>query len=298
MRIKEDKTRLSSLMRSKVNASKTEISELEKHLRALEKELEQVEQSELFPTSQEGSSLSEKLRSSLPLMIAVVVGAIGGALLAVFIPAVIFVVIITLAVFGGSLGLILEFTSSEKKALALSVIPMAAYVLTQVVLFTLGVEAFRSYVFWLFDIVIVLALIGVSIILGKQLPIEIVVILVLILSVWDVIAVIFTPVMATAVSTLTNTLPVLMVPAGVTSGGGFAFSLLGGGDLVFSYLLVTTIARRLRSVPLALIVMIAASLFGLVVLMYALGAFMAPALPAVSLAGVASVVYYGKRLKE
>jgi presenilin-like A22 family membrane protease len=106
-----------------------------------------------------------------------------------------------MAVFGGSLGLTLEFTSSERKASVLSVTPTAAYILTQTVLFMLGKDAFMS-IFWLvFDIVIVMALIGVSLILGKQLPIEIVIILVLILSVWDVIAVVFTQVMANAEST-------------------------------------------------------------------------------------------------
>jgi hypothetical protein len=91
--------------------------------------------------------------------------------------------------------------------------------------------------------------------------------------------------------------PVLIVPAGTTSGGALVFSLLGGGDLFFSFLLVTTIARKLRSVPLALIGMIAASLLGLVVLMWTVNVPMAPALPAVSLAGVVSIVYYRKKLK-
>jgi presenilin-like A22 family membrane protease len=296
-RIKEDKTRLSSLMRGQVKASKAEISELERHLKKLEKELKESEQSQLLPALPEDGSLSEKLRSSLPIMIAIIVGAIGGVLLVVYLPAVVFVILITMAVFGGSLGLTLEFTSSERKASVLSVTPTAAYILTQTVLFMLGKDAFMS-IFWLvFDIVIVMALIGVSLILGKQLPIEIVIILVLILSVWDVIAVVFTQVMANAVSTLTYTLPVLIVPAGTTSGGALVFSLLGGGDLFFSFLLVTTIARKLRSVPLALIGMIAASLLGLVVLMWTVNVPMAPALPAVSLAGVVSIVYYRKKLK-
>jgi presenilin-like A22 family membrane protease len=296
-RIKKDKARLSALMRSQVKTSEAEISELERHLKKLKKELKESEQSQLLPALPEDGSLSEKLRSSLPIMIAIITGAIGGVLLVVYLPAAVFIVLITMAVFGGSLGLTLEFTSSERKASVLSVIPTAAYILTQAVLFMLGKDAFIS-IFWLvFDIVIVMALIGVSLILGKQLPIEIVIILVLILSVWDVIAVVFTQVMANAVSTLTYTLPVLIVPAGTASGGALVFSLLGGGDLFFSFLLVTTIARKLRSVPLALIGIIAASLLGLVVLMWAVNAPMAPALPAVSLAGVVSIVYYRKKLK-
>jgi len=284
---------LSALKRGGKESSKTEIKNLEKHLSGLRDELKEAEQSSLFSLSPERGSLREKLKSSLPLMIGIVGGVVIGALFIVLVPIIVIIVLYTIAAAIGSSGLLSEFTSNERKALALSAIPASLYALTQVFL-VLGIF---DFVFWLFDIVIIVTLIGVSIILGKELPMEIVIILVLILSAWDIYAVLFSNIMESAVSHLTFTLFGVLIPSAMTSSG-IGYALLGGGDLFFSYLLVTAFTRRLKTIPVVLIGLIAASLLGLTIGMYFLGIDMAPALPAVLAAGALSATYYYKRLKK
>lgn len=291
--ISENKAYLSALRRGEKEPSKAEMKDLEKHLSRLRGELKEAEQSSLFSLSPQGSSLREKLKSSLPLMIGIIGGMVIGALFIVRVPVIAIIVLYTLATAVGSSGLLSEFTSSERKALALSAIPACLYALTQAFLFF----GLFDYVFWLFDIVIVFTLVGVSIILGKGLPIEIVIILAIILSVWDIYAVLFSNVMESAVSYLAFTLFSVLIPSGVTPLG-IGYALLGGGDLFFSFLLVTAFTRRLKDIPVALIVLIATSLLGLTATMYVLGIGMAPALPAVLAAGVLSVAYYYKKLKK
>jgi hypothetical protein len=289
--INENKSRLSAL-KGRGKEPNAQMKEIKKNLSRLEVELEDSEQS-LLSMSSEGSSLIEKLRSSLPLMIGIIGGVIIGAILIVFVPIIIIVVLYTAAAAIGSSGLLSEFTRSERKALALSAIPAGLYALTQAFL----VLGLFDFVFWLFDVVIVLTLIGVSIMIGKELPIEIVIVLVLILSIWDIYAVLFSKIMGNAVSYLTFTLFGVVIPTGVTPSG-IGYALLGGGDLFFSYLLVTSFTRRLKTIPVVLIGLIAISLFGLTIGMYIFGISMAPALPAVLAAGLLSAAYYYKRLKK
>nr|MDO8099018.1 hypothetical protein [Candidatus Njordarchaeota archaeon] len=288
--INENKVRLSALKRGS-KEPKVEMKNIEKNLSKLRVELKEAEQS-LFSLSSGGSSLIEKLKSSLPLMIGIIGGVIVGAILIVFVPIIVIVILYTIAAAIGSSGLLSEFTRNERRALALSAIPAGLYALTQILL----VLGLFDFVFWLFDGVILLTLIGVSIIVGKELPIEIVIILVLILSVWDIYAVLFSNIMGNAVSYLTFTLFGVLIPSAVTPRG-IGYALLGGGDLFFSYLLVTAFTRRLKTIPVVLIGLIATSLLGLTIGMYILGIDMAPALPAVLAAGALSTAYYHKRLK-
>jgi hypothetical protein len=145
-------------------------------------------------------------------------------------------------------------------------------------------------VFWVFDIVVIITLIGVSVVFGKELQLEIVIIIVAILAAWDIFAVLLSPVMGLALSKFALTLPSVLVPT------GNGYSLLGGGDFFFSYLLVTALTRRLKKIPVALIVSICASVMGLIVMMSIVGLRIAPALPAVLIAGLLSAAYYRKEL--
>jgi hypothetical protein len=201
----------------------------------------------------------------------------------VLVPTVILLILFTLATFVGSSGLLLEFTRNEKKILALSAIPAGLYVVTQI--FD-GLGLF-GVVFWLFDAVVIFVLIGVSLIFGKEFPMEGVVIMLIVLSAWDIYSVIFSPIMSNAVLNLPHTVFSLQAPGG----------LIGGGDIFFSYLLVVVFVRRLKKVPLFLIGSIAVSLAALVMIMYALEMAFAPAIPSVLLAGSVSAVYYRKQLR-
>jgi hypothetical protein len=268
-----------------------EIKEVQKSLNDLEKELAEARKSSFFPSLPQGGSLSAKIRSSLPYIAGIIVGVVVGAIAIMLIPIYVIVVIFTIAALVGSSGLLSEFVRGEKKALALSVIPAGLYALTQVFVL-LGLYDLFDLVFWLFDIVVVLALIGVSMILGKELQLEIVIIIVAILTAWDIYAVLFSPIMGSAVANLGYTLFSVLIPSGT------GYSLLGGGDFFFSYLLVTAFTRRLKVIPVALIILIGASVTGLVVVMAISGLKMAPALPAVLVAGLLATVYYRSDLRN
>jgi hypothetical protein len=269
--------------------------ELERSLGKLREGLREAENSSLFPLDTKSGSLSEKIRSSLPYIIGITIGSVLGVLLIVYfhLPVILLVGLFTLATFVGSMGFFLEFTRGERKAVALSTIPAGLYVSTQI----LVILGLFDYVFWLFDIVVIITIIGASIIIGKELPLEVVIIIVAILSIWDIYAVLATNIMENAVLSLPNTLFSIMIPAGLTNGGLY-YGLIGGGDLFFSYLLVTTFTRRLKAVPVVLVALIAASILGLTVVMVIFAARFAPALPSVLTAGLLSSAYYLKRLKK
>jgi hypothetical protein len=182
----------------------------------------------------------------------------------------------------------MEVTRNERKVLAISAIPAALYALTQI----LNMMNLFDPVFWLFDSVVVFALIGVAMIIGKELPVEVAIIILAILSVWDIYAVLLSRIMVTAVISLEHTVFSVQIPVGA------GYSLIGGGDLFFSYLLVTTFARRLKRIPVALIGLIAATLTGLTVIMYVSGLGLAPALPPVLIAALLSLAFYHDRLSK
>lgn len=287
-----------AIMNNKKGVQESEINRVQKTLNKLEKELSQVEKSSFFPSLPQGGSVSTRIRSSLPYIAGIIVGVIVGAIVIVLIPIIVIVVIFTLATLVGSSGLLSEFVNSERKAIALSTIPAGLYALTQVFVLYRLYNLFDS-VFWLFDIVVVLSLIGVSMILGKELQLEIAIIIVAILAFWDIYAVLFSPIMGEAVSNLGYTLFSVLIPSG--TGGlnnRMLYSLLGGGDFFFSYLLVTAFTRKLKAIPVALIVLIGASVTGLVVAMAIIGLKMAPALPAVLVAGLLAILYYRDDLKK
>ncbi|WXG46095.1 MAG: hypothetical protein WED05_05435 [Candidatus Atabeyarchaeum deiterrae] len=294
-RIAETSTRIATLRRSSQEGSKANMRELERSLGKLREGLREAENSSLFPLDTKSGSLSEKIRSSLPYIIGITIGSVLGVLLIVYfhLPVILLVGLFTLATFVGSMGFFLEFTRGERKAVALSTIPAGLYVLTQI----LVILGLFDYVFWLFDIVVIITIIGASIIIGKELPLEVVIIIVAILSIWDIYAVLATNIMENAVLSLPNTLFSIMIPAGLTNSGLY-YGLIGGGDLFFSYLLVTTFTRRLKAVPVALVALIAASILGLTVVMVIFAARFAPALPSVLTAGLLSSAYYLKRLKK
>jgi hypothetical protein len=288
--IAEAKEQLAALRKEK--GSKNEkIVEAEKSLTKLKEELSKVESFSYLPKLSGGESLSAKLRSSLPYIIMITVGVIVGAVVIVLIPIILIVVLFTLATFVGSSGLFSEFIRSESKALAVSVIPAGLYALTQVFVL-LQLYGLFDLMFWVFDIVVVLTLVGVSMIFGKELQLEIVLVLVAILAVWDIYAVIFSPIMGTSISKLAYTLFSVLIP------NGSGYSLIGGGDFFFSCLLVTSFTRRLKAVPVALVLLIGASVMGLILMMAITGQTMAPALPAVLAAGLVSVVYYRRRIRN
>jgi hypothetical protein len=284
--IDENKTRLVELKRDSGKGHRAEIANLEKSLTRLKEELAEVEGSILFPSPSNNAPLYEKVRSALPYIIMIIIGVVVGAVVIVLVPVIILVVLFTVATFLGSSGVLLEFTRSEKKVMVVSTIPAALYALTQI----LNILGLFDLVFWLFDIVVVFALIGVSMILGRELPIEVIIIIIVILSVWDIYAVLFSRIMFTAVISLEHTVFSVQIPVGT------GYGLIGGGDLFFSYLLVTAFTRRLKQVPLVLIGLITFSFTGLTVIMYVSGLGMAPALPSVLLAGLLSVAYYYRRL--
>jgi hypothetical protein len=278
-----------ALLKTKKGSRDSEVIETQKALVKLEKELSNVEQSSWFPAMPENGSLSAKIRSSLPYIVGITIGVVLGAVVIVLIPIIFVAALITLATFAGSSGLLLEFVRSEKRALTLSTIPAGLYALTQVFVILQLFDLFYL-VFWVFDIVVVMTLIGVSIVFGKELQLEIVIIIVAILAAWDIFAVLLSPVMGLALSKFALTLPSVLIPT------GNGYSLLGGGDFFFSYLLVTVLTRRLKKIPVALIVSICASVMGLIVVMSVVGLRIAPALPAVLIAGLLSVAYYRKEL--
>jgi hypothetical protein len=242
-----------------------------------------MESSSLFSSKSTDGSLSQKIRSSLPLIIGITIGVIVGAIVMVLVPTIILLILFTLATFVGSSGLLLEFTRNEKKILAVSTIPAGLYVATQI--FD-GLGLF-GVVFWLFDAVVIFTLIGVSLIFGKEFPIEAVIVMLIVLSAWDIYSVIYSPIIPNAVLKLQHMVFSLQAPGG----------LIGGGDIFFSYLLVVVFARRLKKVPLVLIGSIAVSLAALVIIMYALEMAFAPALPSVLLAGLVSAAYYRNQLR-
>jgi tetrahydromethanopterin S-methyltransferase subunit B len=286
--INENRTRLSTLKRDRAGSYSSEIKKLEGSIDKLENELEQVERSMLFPTSSKTAPLREKIRSALPYIVMITVGVIIGAIFIVLVPATLLMVLFTIATFLGSTGLLLELTRNERKVIALSTIPAGLYALTQF----LNLMNLFDPVFWLFDLVVVFALIGVSMIIGKELPIEVVVIILAILSIWDIYAVFFSRIMITAVISLEHTVFSVQIPVGT------GYSLIGGGDLFFSYLLVTAFTRRLKQIPLALIGLIAASLAGLTAIMYISGLGFAPALPPVLIAALLSMAFYHSKLSK
>jgi len=291
--IKETKTHLSALRRDGTGNHNSEIKKLEKSIGKLENELNSVERSFLIPSSSEGAPLSEMIRSAAPYIVLIVVGVIIGAVIIVLVPLILLVVLFTIATFLGSTGLLSEIVRSERKALTLSAIPAALYALTQI----FNIMNMFDLLFWLFDIVVVFALIGVAMIIGRELPIDIVVIIIAILSVWDIYAVIFSPITPHAVNILGRTLFSVLIPAG-TSSSGMIYALYGGGDLFFSYLLVTAFARKLKQIPYVLIGLITASLIGLLVLMYLISLEMAPALANVMIAALLSIAYYHGKLNR
>jgi hypothetical protein len=284
--ISGNKIRLTELKRDSGRGHETEIVKMEKSLIKLKEELAEIERSVLFPSSPNNAPLSEKVRSALPYIIGITIGVVVGAVIIVLVPVIILVVLFTIATFLGSSGLLLEFTRNERKVVVLSTIPAALYALTQI----MNILGLFDLVFWLFDIIVVLVLIGVSMILGRELPIEIIIIIVVILSVWDIYAVLFSRIMFTAVISLEHTVFSVQIPVGT------GYGLIGGGDLFFSYLLVTAFTRRLKQVPVVLIGLITLSFTGLTVIMYVFGLGMAPALPSVLVAGLLSVAYYYRRL--
>lgn len=284
--IGENRIRLAELKRDSRRGHEAEIAKMEKSLTKLKEELAEIERSVLFPSSPNNAPLSEKVRSALPYIIGITIGVVVGAIIVVLVPVIILVVLFTIATFLGSSGLLLEFTRNEKKVVVVSTIPAGLYAFTQI----LNILGLFDLVFWLFDIVVVLALIGVSMILGRELPIEVVIIIIVILSVWDIYAVLFSKIMFTAVISLEHTVFSVQIPVGA------GYGLIGGGDLFFSYLLVTSFTRRLKQVPVVLIALITFSFTGLTVIMYVFGLGMAPALPSVLVAGLTSAAYYHRRL--
>lgn len=284
--IVENKSLLAELKRDSGRGHEVEIAKLERSLTKLKEELAEIERSILFSSKPNNAPLSEKVRSALPYIIGITIGVVVGAVIIVLVPVIILVVLFTIATFLGSTGLLLEFTRNERKVAVLSTIPAALYALTQI----LNILGLFDLVFWLFDIIVVLALIGVSMILGRELPIEIVIIIIVILSVWDIYAVLFSKIMFTAVISLEHTVFSVQIPVGT------GYGLIGGGDLFFSYLLVTAFTRRLKQVPVVLIGLITFSFAGLTIIMYVFGLGMAPALPSVLVAGLLSVAYYYRRL--
>ncbi len=282
-RITESKAHLSAMKRGDGEIRESDVKKLERSLANLKKELLEIESSSLFSSQSKNGSLSQRIRSSFPLIIGITVGVIVGAIIIVLVPTVILLILFTLATFVGCSGLLLEFTRNEKKALAISAIPAGLYVATQI-FDSLGLF---NMVFWLFDSVVIFTLIGVSMILGKEFPVEAVIIMLVVLSGWDIYAVIYTPIMSNAVLILQHMVFSLQAPGG----------LIGGGDIFFSYLLVVAFTRRLNKIPLVLTGLIAVSLAALVVIMYVLEMVWAPALPFVLLAGLLSTAYYHKQLK-
>jgi tetrahydromethanopterin S-methyltransferase subunit B len=283
--IEETKARVLTLKKERTENHASEIKKLEGTVRKLETELEEVEKSILFSTSSENAPLSEKIRSSASYIVMIIVGVIIGAVFIVLVPAILLVVLFTLATFVGSTGLLLEIIRNQRKVLALSTIPAALYLLTQI----FNMMNLFDLVFWLFDLVVVFALIGVAMIIGKDLPIEIAILILGILSIWDIYAVFLSRIMVTAVVTLEHTVFSVQIP---TETG---YSLIGGGDLFFSYLLVTTFTRRLKQIPLALVGLIAVTLTGLTAIMYVTGLGFAPALPPVLIAALLSMAFYHNR---
>jgi hypothetical protein len=281
--ITENKARLSALKRGDGQIRESVVKKLENSLADLKKELQEMESSSLFSSQSTDGSLSQKIRSSLPLIIGITIGVIVGAIVIVLVPTIILLILFTLATFVGSSGLLLEFTRNEKKILAVSTIPAGLYVATQI--FD-GLGLF-GVVFWLFDAVVIFTLIGVSLIFGKEFPIEAVIVMLIVLSAWDIYSVIYSPIIPNAVLKLQHMVFSLQAPGG----------LIGGGDIFFSYLLVVVFARRLKKVPLVLIGSIAVSLAALVTIMYALEMAFAPALPSVLLAGLVSAAYYRNQLR-
>lgn len=251
--------------------------------------MSRIEQFSYLPKLRGGESLSAKLRSSLPYIIGITIGVIVGAIVIMLIPIILIVILFILATFVGSSGLFSEFVRSQNRAFALSAIPAGLYALTQVFVLLQLYDIFYL-VFWVFDIVVVLTLIGVSMIFGKELQLEIVIILVAILAAWDIYAVIFSNVMGANISKLAYTLFSVLIP------NGNGFSLIGGGDFFFSCLLVTSFTRRLKAVPVALVFLIGASVTALIFAMAITGQTMAPALPAVLAAGLFSAIYYRRKL--
>jgi hypothetical protein len=288
--IKESQSRLAQLKRGK-DSRISDVRELQKSLSRLEKELSNAEQSSLFPGLSSGESLLEKVRSSLPIIIGIVLGVMVGAIVIVLIPVILIIVLFTIAVFVGSSGLFSEFIRNENKALALSILPASLYAVTQVFV-VLGLYQLFDMIFWIFDIVVVLTLIGITMILGKEVHLEIALILVAVLTVWDIYAVLFSNIMGSAISNLAYTLFSVLIPTGT------GYALIGGGDFFFSYLLVSAFTRRLKRIPVALILLIGASVTALIVVMTVAGQRMAPALPAVLAAGLLSIIYYRKELRE
>jgi hypothetical protein len=280
-----------AIMKAKTGIQDREVNEVQKSLNKLKRELSDAEKSSVLPSLPQGVPWSARIRSSLPYILGIIVGVIVGAVVIILIPLVVIVVLFTLATLVGSSGLFIEFVDSERKALVLSIIPAAFYALTQVFVLLQLYNLF-DLVFWVFDIVVVLSLIGVSMILGKELQLEIVIIIVAALAIWDIYAVLLSPIMGAAVSTLGYTLFSVLIPTGT------GYSLLGGGDFFFSYLLVTAFTRRLKAIPTALIVLAGASVTGLVVIMAIFGLKMAPALPAVFVAGLLAAAYYRNDLRR
>jgi hypothetical protein len=287
-RIKETKASISALKRDGTGSHVSEIRKLEASLDKLKNELEEAERSVLFSTSSENAPLSEKIRSAAPYIAMIIVGVILGAVIIVLVPTLLLIVLFTLATFVGSTGVFLELTHNERKVLVLSIVPAALYLLTQI----LNVMNLFDLVFWLFDSVVVFALIGVAMIIGRELPIEIVIMILAILSVWDIYAVFLSKIMVTAVISLEHTIYSFQIPAGT------GYALIGGGDLFFSYLLVTAFTRRLKQVPLMLIALIAVTLTALTVIMYLFGLGFAPALPPVLLASLLSIGFYHSKLAK
>jgi hypothetical protein len=278
------------LKRDNKESHSSQIKKLESSLDRLENELEEIEKPSLLPASSGNTPLSEKIRSAAPFIVMIIVGVILGAVLIVLVPIILLMVLFTIATFVGSTGVFLEVTRNERKVLVLSAVPAVLYAVTQI----LNVMNLFEPVFWLFDSVVVLALIGVAMIIGKELPIEIVIIILAILSIWDIYAVLLSRIMVTAVVGLENTLFSVQIPMGT----GQLPALIGGGDLFFSYLLVTAFTRKLKEIPYALIGLIAASISGLTVIMYVIGLEFAPALPSVLIAALLSTVFYRGRLTK